>query len=355
MDDPGRHVGVKAAGVAGLDLAMDPSRGSQRQMRVALAVNPTSGRAKGADHAVQVTMALTAAGVRVHDVSGSDAASTAQRAARAAQDGVDAVVVVGGDGMVHLGANVCAGTGVPLGIVAAGTGNDIAASLGLPVGDVPAATTTILDGLAGSVRWIDVARRTDLAPTDGPADERTDPASPPTGHQQAPVFVGVLCGGFDARVNERANGWRWPRGKLRYSLATARELPVFRPLDYHLELDGQAWRTDAMLVAVGNGTRYGGGMRITPDASLDDGLLDVLVVSRVSVPELLRVFPRVFRGTHLDHPAVTVRQAKRVRLSAPDVVAYADGERFGRLPVAIEVDSAALGVLVPRGGFGSPP
>jgi diacylglycerol kinase (ATP) len=88
-------------------------------------------------------------------------------------------------------------------------------------------------------------------------------------------------------------------------------------------------------------------MRITPDASYDDGLLDVLVAGPLSVPALVRVFPKVFHGTHTSHPAVTVRRARRVRLSTPGVVAYADGERFGPLPVDLEVVPGALGVLVP--------
>jgi diacylglycerol kinase (ATP) len=160
-------------------------------------------------------------------------------------------------------------------------------------------------------------------------------------------FVGVLCGGFDAVVNERANGWAWQRGKMRYNLAIARELPLFRPLKYELELDGESWVTEAMLVAVGNGPRYGGGMLITPDASYDDGLLDVLVVGPMSVPRLLTVFPKVFSGRHVSHPAVTIRRARRVRLSTESIVAYADGERFGALPLEVEVVPGCLGVLVP--------
>jgi diacylglycerol kinase (ATP) len=264
----------------------------------------------------------------VVDVTGPDAPTSAGLTSSAVAAGVDAVVVVGGDGMINLGANACAGTATPLGVVAAGSGNDIAASLGLPVHDVEAAVDIVLAGLGGTVRRIDAVRRT--TPGDGTT-----------------WFVGVLCGGFDAKVNHRANSWSWPRGRMRYNLATARELPVFRPLPYELELDGQTWSTDAVLVALGNGTRYGGGMRITPEASYQDGLLDVLVVSRVSVLELLRVFPKVFKGTHLGHPAVTVRRARTVRLYTPDLVCYADGEPFGRLPVEVSVVPEALTVLAP--------
>ncbi|MGL5909534.1 MAG: sphingosine kinase, partial [Phycicoccus sp.] len=158
-------------------------------------------------------------------------------------------------------------------------------------------------------------------------------------------YVGVLAAGFDAVVNERANRWRRPRGPLRYHLATVRELPVFRPIPYVLVLDGRRFETEAMLVAVGNGPSYGGGMRVTPDASFDDGLLDVLVAHRISAFELLRVFPRVFRGSHVTHPAVEIVRARSVQLQAVGIVAYADGERLGPLPLTVEVVPDALGVL----------
>ena len=157
----------------------------------------------------------------------------------------------------------------------------------------------------------------------------------------------MLCGGFDAVVNERANGWAWPRGKMRYNLAIARELPLFKPLKYEIELDGELWNTEAMLVALGNGPSYGGGMHITPDADYDDGLLDVLVVGPISVLELLKVFPKVFKGTHTSHPAVTIKRARRVKLNTDGIVAYADGERFGPLPMELEVVPRSLRVLVP--------
>ena len=293
--------------------------------RIAIAVNPTSGGGRGRQLGAEVAERLATGGSEIVDLTSENAAEALDRARSAVASGLDALVVVGGDGMVNLGVNAVAGTDVPLGVVAAGTGNDVATTLGLPLRDAAAAAAVVE---AGRVRRIDAVRGTSVG--------------------GAPRwFVGVLCGGFDAVVNERANGWSWPRGRMRYNLAIARELPVFRPLPYEIELDGETWRTDAVLVAVGNGTSYGGGMRITPDASYDDGLLDVLVAGPLSVPALVRVFPRVFDGSHIDHPAVTVRRARRVRLSTPGVVAYADGERFGELPVDLEVVPGALGVLVP--------
>lgn len=294
--------------------------------RVAIAVNPSAGKGRARALGVRTGELLLAAGFELLDVTSETAAEAADRARSAVASGVDALVVVGGDGMVNIGVNACAGTDTPLGIVAAGTGNDIAASLGLPVHDIEGAVRVVV---AGRVRRIDAARRVDWS-GEGPR-----------------WFAGVMCGGFDAVVNERANHWSWPRGKMRYNLAIARELPVFHPLDYEIDLDGEVWTTQAMLVSVGNGTRYGGGMLVTPDASYDDGLLDVLVVGPLSIPRFIAVFPKVFSGSHVSHPAVTIRRAKRVRLATPGIVAYADGERFGPLPVEVEVVPGCLSVLVP--------
>ncbi len=287
--------------------------------------NPTAGRGRAKEHGNGACELLRAQGHQVEEVTGADAAESLDRARQAVRDGAEVLVVVGGDGMVHLGVNAVAGSPTSLAVVACGTGNDVATSLGLPVHDLPEAVRTVT---AGATRRIDAVRQTEPAGADR-------------------WFAGVLCGGFDAVVNERANRWRWPKGRLRYDLAIARELPVFHPLPYELELDGERWQTDAMLVAVGNGPRYGGGMQIAPDASFDDGLLDVVVVGRLSIPGLVRAFPKLYSGELVHHPAVTVRRARTVRLSTPGITAYADGERFGALPLSVEVVPGAVTVLVP--------
>jgi diacylglycerol kinase (ATP) len=296
--------------------------------RIALLVNPTSGGGRGGWSGTEVAEQLVAAGVEVQDVSGADADEARTNAQKALADGVEALVVVGGDGVVHLGANLVAGTSIPLGIVPAGTGNDIARALGLSIDDVAVAGSAVL---AGSVRTIDAARQV--------SDDSSDGAG---------WFVGVLGAGFDAKVNERANGWRWPKGPRKYDLAIARELPVFKPLPYELELDGTTVTANAMLVAVGNGPSYGGGMLVCPDAELDDGLLDVMIVDKISKLEFLKVYPKVYTGAHKDHPAVSIHRAKRVRLSTPGIVAYADGERYAALPLTVEVVPGALKVLAPQ-------
>ena len=292
---------------------------------VTLAVNPRAGSGRGAALGDAARAALTAAGVPVTEVRAPDAAGAGAALAAAVHGGTSALVVVGGDGMVHLGVNAVAGTGVPLGIVPAGTGNDIRRELGLPAG-LPEAVSAIAASLRdGSARTVDAVRCT------GPGGER--------------CFAGVLAAGFDAVVNERANGWTRPRGSARYTLAVLRELPSFRQRDYVLELDGVRLETQAMIVAVANVAAYGGGMRIAPDALPDDGLLDVVVAGPIGRAEFVRVFPTVFKGRHVAHPDVHVHRAARVRVEAAGVVGYADGERVGPLPLECEVVRGALRLL----------
>ncbi len=294
------------------------------QLRVGLVINPTAGKNTGARIGREAATLLAAAGHAVVDHSAMDGAHALERARAAIRDkDIDVVVVAGGDGMVHLGVNLVAGTDVPLGIIAAGTGNDNARELGLPVRDAAKAVERIT---RGATRRIDAIRLV-------------------THRGEQRWFVGVLAAGFDAVVNERANGWRWPKGQMRYNLAIARELGVFKPIPYVVEIDGVRHETKAMLVAVANGPAYGGGMRVVPSAAYDDGMLDVLILHEVSIPTLLRVFPKVFKGAHVDHPAVEILRGRRVRLEATGIVSYADGERFEPLPIDCEVVPGAVTVL----------
>ena len=293
--------------------------------RVALIVNPTSGKGVGRAMGDETRRLLLEAGHDVVDVSGSDYQQARTRAREAVADGVGTVVVVGGDGMVHLGVNLCAGTTSRLAVVAAGTGNDFARNLGLPVRDPRGAVALLADG---RTRKIDLGRV-----THGVAGETW--------------FGGVLGAGFDAVVNARAQRMTWPRGQMRYNLAVMRELPVFRPIPYAVELDGHRLETRAMLVAVANTTSFGGGMRVCPDADVTDGLFDVMIVHALSIPSFLRVFPKVYSGTHTTHPAVEIHRARRVRLEASGIHSQADGETFADLPIDGEVVPGALRVVAP--------
>lgn len=156
----------------------------------------------------------------------------------------------------------------------------------------------------------------------------------------------VLCSGFDSRVNDRGNRMRLPAGRFKYDLAMLAELAAFRPFPYRITLDdGPVIETEATLVAVGNGSSYGGGMRICADAVPDDGLFDIVVVGDCSRATLLKVFPQVYKGTHLSHPKVTVHRAAKITLEAAGITAYADGEPLGPLPVSADCVPGALRLL----------
>jgi len=296
--------------------------------RIALLVNPTSGKGRGGRLLVPVADRLRSSGLDVDVVTGRDADEAFDRVRDRVAAGVDGVVAVGGDGLVNIALQVVAGTDVPLGVVPAGTGNDIARALGLTLDDPVAAVDLVV---RGATRVVDLGR----------ANGRW--------------FAGVLGSGFDSMVNERANRMSWPSGRSRYNLAILAELRTFRPVPYELVLDGEPWATEAMLVAVGNGSSYGGGMRVCPDARLDDGLLDITVLGPISKPEFLRVFPTVYKGTHVQHPAVTVRRARQVSLASPGVTAYADGERVSVLPVTCDAVPGGMHVFAPHAAGEDPP
>jgi diacylglycerol kinase (ATP) len=290
--------------------------GSTRE--IALLTNPTSGKGRGARARDAALPRLRDAGFVVRDVEGRDADEAQDLAHQCVAAGVEALVVVGGDGMVHLAVQALAGTDTSLGIIPAGTGNDVARYFDIPRKDAVAAADRVI---ASTPRRIDLAR------------------------SGTRYFVTVLAAGFDAIVNERANKMTWPRGQMRYNLATLAELRVFEPLPYTLELDGEPRRLDAMLVAVGNGPSFGGGLRITEGAVLDDGMLDVVMIKPMSKPGLIRTYPKLFKGTHVTHPQYEHHLARSVTVAAPGIVSYADGERFGELPLTIECAPGALSVL----------
>jgi diacylglycerol kinase (ATP) len=287
---------------------------------IALLVNPTSGRGRGARVGREVAYRLRDAGLAVREFAGRDVRESQDLAHEAVAQGTDALLVVGGDGMVHLGLQAVGGTDTVFGVAPAGSGNDFARALGIPLRDAAAAAAIVITG---------GERRIDL------------------GRTASHWFGGVVAAGFDARVNDRANRMRWPRGRMRYNIAMLIELGVFHPVRYALDLDGEAWETSAMLVTVGNIPSYGGGMKVTPDAVVDDGLLDVMIVKPLSKTRFLSIFPRVYTGSHIRLPVVEVRRAKRVHLDAPGITAYADGERLGPLPQTFETVPGALRVLVP--------
>ncbi|MBN9151213.1 MAG: diacylglycerol kinase [Micrococcales bacterium] len=294
--------------------------------RVVVAINPRASFGKSRAVGPAAVQALRSAGHDVTSLTEPDFQRLRHSAGSALASSPDALVVVGGDGMVNLGVNLVADTAIPLGIIPSGTGNDVSRGLGITVKAPERATQSLLAALQAPPRIID-----------GGFATRSDGSTS--------WFVGVLSAGFDAIVNERANQMRWPRGAQRYNLALLRELAMLKPIRYRLTLDGESIETDAVLVAIANNVSLGGGMLITPEAKIDDGLLDVFVVQPLSRTAFLRIFPRVFKGTHVTDARVSIRRARRIRVDADNVVAYADGERVAGLPLDVEVRPGALRVL----------
>ena len=290
---------------------------------VVVVANPTSGRGKGGRLIGRVDKILNEIGVE-HEirVSGSGA-DLETLAGEAAEQGARIVAVLGGDGSIGLAANGVFGTEAALAVLPGGTGNDFAKAIGAR--RLEQATRLLADP---DIRPIDVVQIT------AGAERR--------------YYVNVAGAGFDSEVNETANAMRTGLGATgTYVAAVMKTLPRFVPAAFHMQLDDLSLDLHAMLVVVGNGVSYGGGMKVTPAAVLNDGELDICIVSAMGTGAFLRAFPRVFRGSHTDHPKVTMLRGKHVKLEADRrVQVYADGERVGPLPAVFEVLPQALPIVV---------
>ena len=291
--------------------------------RLVVVANPTAGRGKGGRLVGKVDRMLGSAGI-AHEfrISGSADDLTAQ-VRGAAEEGARIVAVLGGDGSAGLAANGLLGSGTALAVLPSGTGDDFAHSLG--VGSLRTAVRALEDP---NIVPIDVVRVT-------------------TGTERR-VYVNVAGAGFDSEVNEAANAMRVDLGATgTYVVSVLKTLPRFTPAGFRIELDDGVVEGPHMLVVVANAVRYGGGMRVAPDASVVDGALDVLLLRGLGKGAFLRAFPKVFRGTHVRHPAVTMTRTRKISIEADRrVQVYADGERVGPLPARFEVLPAALPVVV---------
>ena len=279
-----------------------------------VAVNPTSGHGKGALFGVRVTHYLSSKGIK-YQVFSAQSAQQLRTEIEGALDSqeFEGVISVGGDGLAHLILQLAVPRRIPFAIIPAGTGNDIVRTLGWSLDDLDSYLGQIL---STSARSIDL------------------------GNVDSEWFAAILSTGFDSVVNERANSLKWPKGPQRYNAAIALELPKFQPIEYEITMDSSTITTEAMLIAVGNGRSYGGGMLVCPQARLHDGLFDVMILEPVSKIEFLKVFPKVFSGSHISHPAVKTYRTSKISINA-DAVAYADGERIGHAPVSAECIASA--------------
>ena len=239
------------------------------------------------------------------------------------------IIACGGDGTVHLVLQGVAPAATPMAIIPAGTGNDIARSLGIAIKDHDVVARGIARSLlAGRTRAIDLTC---------------------IEHGSRQVWsLGVTSMGLDSAVNERANRTRRFNGTTRYVLGLLAEMRSFHTYEFVVTVDGEPMDGPATLIAIGNGSSYGGGMKICPTASMTDGILDVTWVDRASRTTILRVFPRIFSGSHVKHPAVRVLQGRTITVQSKGPVVYADGERVGDLPIVASVVAGGLRMLDQR-------
>ncbi len=284
----------------------------------AVVINPVAGRGKGSESGARVCAILNRENVAFEIVSGTNATATSERLSQFLSrfPTASGVISVGGDGLAHLVLQHVASTSIPFLVIPAGTGNDFARTLGWSVQQSDSEETLVMRALS------------------------TRPAPIDLGLVDSEWFGAILSTGFDSIVNERANHMRWPRGPAKYNVAMLQEIVKFQPRHYSIILENRVIDTQAMLIAIGNGQSYGGGMQVCPDANLHDGLFDVMILKPISTIEFLKVFPKVYKGLHIEHPAVEIFRSRSVKIDA-DAVAYADGERIGALPIMAENVSGA--------------
>ncbi len=303
---------------------------SKREIgKVTALTNPASGHGAAIRAAQRAIARLHGRGVEVIEIIGDDAQDARHLVGAELERGTDAVMVTGGDGVVSNALQVLAGTDVPLGIIPAGTGNDHAREFGIPTKDPEAAADIVVDGWTqtidlGRIQWGD-------------------------GRKKCEKWFGTVAAtGFDSLVTDRANRMTWPHGRLRYYIAMLAELSQLRMLPFRMVLDGtREIDADITLAAFGNARSYGGGLLICPNADPTDGLLDITMAHSASRTKLVRLFPTVMKGTHVDLDEVTTARAKSVHVECPGINVYADGDFACALPAEISAVPAALQILRP--------
>jgi diacylglycerol kinase (ATP) len=295
--------------------------------RVVMLTNPASGHGSAPHAAERAVAQLQRRGVDVVAIAGTDAEHARRLVEGALERAMDALVVVGGDGIISLALQVLAQTDTPLGIIPAGTGNDHARQFRIPTKNPEAEADVVVDGHAETIDLGRIKRA----------------------HGTDKWFGTVMAAGFDSLVTDRANRMSWPHGRMRYNVAMVAELSKLRLLPFRLTFDGgDEFVTDLTLAAFGNTKSYGGGMLICPNADPADGKLDITMVRSASRTRLIRLFPTIFRGTHVDLDEVSTERARTITVDSPGINAYADGEWAMPLPVEVSAVPGALKILAPR-------
>ena len=292
--------------------------GAKRRLYVLiLAINPFSGRGHATKQSKKAHLYFSSVGISTIEVQGQDLLDFRHKLLEALSNNpITGVVAVGGDGFVHEVIQHVVPRGLSFGVIPCGTGNDFARSLG--------------------IYTLSFNEQIELI-------AQSQPQLIDLGRVNQTWFAAILSSGFDALVNERANLMRWPKGRMKYNIAMVEKLMAFKSHPYRIRIDQEEIDVDATLVTVANGSSYGGGMKVCPAASLDDGLFDVMILGRVSRIELLKVFPKVYRGKHVGHPAVTFYRCREIEIRGSGS-SFADGEAMAALPLTAECVSAVLKV-----------
>ncbi len=299
---------------------MTATRGNDR--RAALIINPAAGGGRAGRALAEVRTELERLGIW-HHVERTQSLEHARELGRAACEAGEVAVAFGGDGIVGAVADAIKHTDGMLGVLPGGRGNDFARVLGIPLEPIPACQV-LADGI---VRLLDL----------GQAGEHT--------------FIGIASCGFDSEANRIANHTTVIKGNLVYAYGAIRALTAWRPATFEVRLDGgdPPRKIVGYTIAAANSKAYGGGMMLAPDASLQDGLLDVVMVEHVPKRRFLRLLPTVFKGAHVRQPNVHVARAAEITVSADrSFTMYADGDPIGKLPITVRCLKSAVRVLVPR-------
>jgi YegS/Rv2252/BmrU family lipid kinase len=293
----------------------------ESRRRISVIVNPSAGGGRAGRALEAVERALRDAVVEYH-VAATESLDHARELALEAAAAGEIAAALGGDGIIGAVAGALKHSDGILGILPGGRGNDLARVLGIPAD--PAAAVRLLAG--GPVHSLDL------------------------GEVAGRTFVGIASCGFDSEANRIANEARLVRGNLVYAYGALRALAGWKPATFTVTLDGGAARTlTGYTVAAANSKAYGGGMFLAPDASLTDGLLDVVTVEHVPKRRFLRLLPSVFKGEHVHQPGVRVERAASVEIAADrSFTMYADGDPIAELPVTVRALPGAVRVIAPR-------
>ena len=243
---------------------------------------------------------------------------------KAAAQGIEALLLIGGDGTVHQALPAIAETKIPFGFLPCGRGNDFARNIDLPSKLQKSCSLPSNP----SFHQVDLPRINNIP------------------------FVAVAYVGFDAEVNALANeGKGYFGGTLGYIVCVTKALKSFRPFEVEITIDGDTWRERVMMVTVANAPFYGGGMKIAPDANMNDGLLNICIVKEISRLELLWEFPKVFKGTHIYHPRIMMKSGRRIKLTSDEPrKIFADGEYVGHLPADCTIGNQTIQIMSPMKG-----